>query len=101
MTTPYKTAHYFTYWRFPTAAPRIAYIPLPKEYGKVAWQESDNSFWVATPVGWHLLSDTLHDPYIPTSSYAGEVIPAGKQRLVYGDFEIVGDLELIGDLVIL
>lgn len=101
MTSPYTTAGYFVYWKFPTAAQRTALTPEIAERGKVAYQEDNNSFWVWLVGGWYLLNAAAIEAYIPTKSYDGEVIPLDKQRLVYGDFEIIGSLELIGDLVIL
>lgn len=101
MTSPYTVAGYFIYWKFPTAALRTAYIPARLEIGKVALQEDNSSFWVWLSVGWYLLNSATAEVYTPTKSFDGEVIPATKQRLVYGDFEIIGSLELIGDLVTL
>lgn len=101
MTSPYTTAGYFVYWVFPSATQRVALTPEVAERGKVARQEDNNTFWVWLSTGWYLLNAAAVEAYVPTKSYDGEVIPADKQRLVYGDFEIIGSLELIGDLVIL
>ena len=64
--------------------------------GAVVWSTTTTSLlrwsgtaWVAT------------EQYIPTKSIDGEIIPIEKQRIVYGNYEIIGTLELIGDLVIL
>lgn len=96
----YKTANYFLHWKFPSVTERIAVVTSPSDIGKVAQQLDDNSLWLKLTSGWLLINPTTGD-YTPIQSYDGEIIPIKKQRIVYGDFEIVGNLELIGDLVIL
>lgn len=101
MTSPYTFGGYFIYWKFPTAAERVAYIPEPAERGKVALQEDSVTMWLATASGWVIINAAAIEAYIPTQSYDGEVIPATKQRLVSGEYEIIGTLELVGDLVLI
>lgn len=98
----YKTVNYFTHWRFPSATERMAEVTTPSDIGKLAWQKDNNSFWVRVEGSWiNLNAAASNDGYTPTKSFDGEVIPANKQRIVYGAYEVVGGLELIGDLVIL
>lgn len=97
----YKTANYFLHWKFPTSVERLAAVTLPHEIGKVAWEEATSSLYLRLVGGWMLINAGAVDSYVPISSYDGEIIPAGKQRLVSGDYEIIGNLELLGDLVIL
>ena len=99
----YKTANYFRHWVFPTTVERLAVVTSAGDVGKVAHQLDNDSLWMKLASGWLLINSATSnlDDYTPTKSYDGEVIPVNKQRLVYGDFEIIGNLELIGDLVIL
>lgn len=94
----YKTAGYTIYWKFPTATERMALAASLPEIGKVALQEDSQTYWILIGIGpnWYPLN-SLH--YM--KAFHGEVIPAGHQRLVYGDYEILGDLVLEGELVIL
>ena len=99
----YKTANYFLHWKFPTSVERLAAVILPHEVGKVALEVSSSSLYLKTTGGWLLINSAAStaEAYTPLQSFDGEVIPASKQRLVSGDYEVIGNLELIGDLVIL
>ena len=99
----YKTANYFLHWKFPSSVERLAAVTLPHEVGKVAFEVSTGSLYMKLVNGWLLINSaaSMAEAYTPVKSFDGEVIPANKQRLVSGDYEIIGNLELIGDLVIL
>lgn len=100
----YTVAEYTVYWKFPTAVERAA---LPNvtinEVGRIAWQQDDDSFWVLLSVGgsWLQLNASAIPGDMPIVSSSGDTILAGKQRIIYGDYEIVGSLTLEGDLVLI
>jgi hypothetical protein len=81
----YKTAHYFTNWRFPSSLERVAAVVPLAEIGKVAWQQDNNSFWVATAAGWALLSPGNQDPYTPTDTVTSVAGKVGVVTLDKGD----------------
>lgn len=51
----YVSAGYTIYWRFPTAAERLAYVAKASEIDRVAHQLDDDTVWIlkeTSPVTW-------------------------------------------------
>jgi hypothetical protein len=51
VTSPYIVGGYAVYWKFPSAVERTALSPNLNEVGRIAYQESDDSFWYLKDVG--------------------------------------------------
>lgn len=43
---PYVIARASIYWKFPGSTQRLAYVAVPAEVTKFAWQASDNTIWM-------------------------------------------------------
>lgn len=65
--------------------------------GCVIWSTTTLSLLRWSGTAWVTITET----YDLLQSFDGEIIPANRQQIAYGDYEIVGNLELVGELVIL
>jgi hypothetical protein len=82
--SPYITARSITYWEFPSSVERLTLVPDPVEVGRIAWQKSDDSFWILlnTIPEWKELGSTEGGEPSPTSTLvitleAGETLTSG------------------------
>lgn len=102
--SPYVIAKTFVYWKFPTSAERLAYVATTSETTKVAWQLSDNSFWMlgVAPNTWLQLSNLDVIQYLSNTISIPTEIPFDHSAVyvsylnIEETFTVNGNVAIIG-----
>lgn len=103
MLSPFVIARPFAYWKFPSSTDRIAYVAIEGEVSKVAWQASDDTFWVLIdyPGTWvQLGSGGISSNYLPNVISVPTTIPADYSAVVVSYLILDEALTVDGNLLI-